>query len=214
MIKSIVVAALTLVGAMTVSATPVLDWSVKVNGAAAVTGAVPSKTTSSSIAGSGAGYSWAISGWDIDPFFNWTFTSTLPGVYTVGFFMPYVGGPYTTVVSSASGTLTPGKKSVTAKDITITTEIPGGTPTGQVLKLADTTLAPPFSGVIAAKSDVDAFLTPASGTYGVVLKFTHLTSGSVTFNGRLELFNPIPEPGTMALAGFALVGLGLIARRK
>lgn len=217
MIKTLVVAAATVLGAMTVSATPVIDWgmySVRVNANAAVTGAVPSKETSSAIAGSGSGYSWAISGWDVDPFFNWTFTSTLPGNYTVAFFMPFIGGPYQTVVSSASGSLTSGKSSVTAKNITVTTEIPNGVGTGQKLTLADTTVKRPFSGTIAAQNDVDNFLTGASGTYGVVLKFQHLTSGSVTFNGRLELLNPIPEPGTMALAGFALVGLGLIARRK
>lgn len=160
----------------------------------------------------GDNHSLAIAQYDVDPFFNWTFTTSTNGVYVVNFVMPYIAGPYTEFISSASGTGTPGKTPVTAKSITVDSLLDGAA-IGQTLVLANTTINPPFSGVIGQQNSIVGVLSKNSGTFGVKLTFTHSGSGSLTFNGRVELTTAIPEPATFGLAGVALLGALLAARR-
>lgn len=157
---------------------------------------------------------WTIGAFQVDPFFNWTFTTNINGVYAVAFVMPYIGGPFSHVASSASGTVTAGGGPVTVKNITVSSLV-NAAAIGQVLALADTTVNPPNSGNIAPVNDLKAFVSPIGpGTYGVALAFEHTGSGPVTLNGRIEILNLVPEPATAGLIGAALVGIGLLARRK
>jgi hypothetical protein len=177
-------------------------------------GALTSKSGTLAVQGPEGDITFQIGAYDVDPFFNWTFTTAVNGVYSVVFVMPYLGGPYGQIASSASGTLTPGAVAVTAKNITVASQVNLGA-TGQVLALADTTATPPFSGTIPAVNDLQAFVSPLGpGTYGVTLDFEHTGEGSVTINGRIELLNLIPEPATFGLIGVALLGLGLAAHRR
>jgi hypothetical protein len=161
----------------------------------------------------GENHSLAIAEYDVDPFFNWTFTASANGAYFVTFVMPYVAGPYTHFISSASGSGTPGKSSVTAKNISVTSELDGG-PIAQVLNLANTTINPPFSGTIAQQNSIIPVLSLAAGTYGVRLAFEHAGSGTITFNGRVELLNMIPEPASMGLVAGALLAAAIAGFRR
>jgi hypothetical protein len=188
------------------------NYCVAVNGAE-TWGAVNSKTADN-LAGAEGDISWSIANYDVDPFFNWTFTANVNGVYAVAFVLPYIGGPFSHVASSASGSLTPGGAAVTAKNATVTTQV-NFAAIGQVLALADTTVNPPGSGTIPAVNNLLAFAVPAGpGTYGITLQFEHAGSGSVTYNGRVELLNLIPEPSTLGLLGTALAGLAILGRRR
>jgi hypothetical protein len=172
------------------------------------------KKDGSNLASTDGDESWAIANYDIDPFFNWTFTTNMNGVHNVIFNMPFIGGAYNQIALSASGTLTPGGKAVTAKNISVTSSL-NGAATAQVINLADTTIAPPFSGTVPAVNNLANILTPAAGLYGVIVSFEHAGTGSVTINGRIELLNTVvPEPATFALIGTALLGLGFVARRR
>jgi hypothetical protein len=154
---------------------------------------------------------YSIADYDLDPFFNWSFTTSVVGLHAVIFNIPFLGGPYGQVASSASGSLTPGKGPIEVKNATVTTLIDlAAIP--QVLALADTKVAPPFSGTVGAKVSMVNFATKAAGTFGVMLKFEQVGEGSVTYNGRLQLM--IPEPGTSALLGAGLLMLGFAARRR
>lgn len=196
------------------SSSPWGGYGVLVDGGPCVQAPIDEKN-GSDLVGTTGETAWSIGGYDVDPFFNWSFTTSINGVHNVTFTMPFIGGPYDSIILSASGSSTSGKlgTSITAKNIKVTSLI-NAVATGQTVLLADTKTAAPKSGVIPADFNIMALVTPASGTYAANLVFEHVGEGSITINGRIELFNAIPEPATFGLIGTALLGLGLIARRR
>jgi hypothetical protein len=155
-----------------------------------------------------------IDNYNVDPFFTFTYGANTNGVHNVIFNMPFIGGPYAQIALSASGSLSPGGSPLTVKNISVTSTL-NGAATAQKINLADTSVVNPASGIVPDVNDLANILTPASGLYGVILNFEHVGAGTVTFNGRIEILNMVvPEPATFALMGAALLGLGVVARRR
>jgi hypothetical protein len=66
------------------------------------------------------------------------------------------------------------------------------------------------SGLIGPVS----YLSAGSGTLEVKGQFTLTPSSQFSLTGRTELYQPVPEPGSLALVGSGLIGLAGVLRRK
>ncbi|MBM3726033.1 MAG: PEP-CTERM sorting domain-containing protein [Acidobacteria bacterium] len=143
-----------------------------------------------------------------------------PLAFMFVFSTPFVGGPYGSLQSSYSSSVTDG--SPTNGSITVTpgaafihTPKVDGTAHGE-LDAAGCALAgaPGFSGTCFALSDIIVWIptTGAFGTLSIELKFILSPGDLISVNGRAEIF-PVPEPVSTALVGAGLMVVALASRR-
>lgn len=70
--------------------------------------------------------------------------------------------------------------------------------------------AGPFTGGAFAANLAGA--TIASGPYSLTQRLTLIANGALSYSGDFEL--QVPEPGTLALFGLGLIGIGVAKRRR
>jgi hypothetical protein len=167
--------------------------------------------------GSGTGFTWSLDGAE-DPFLSWSFSSTLPGTYTVTFFAPITGGlSYNTLENEASLTITNlTGAATTITDIDVKAEVPAGNNIGAV-ELTDPSFSVPagnINGTAIGDATVNtAFPSPAS--MEVILSYTVTGTGSVGFVGQASLTETTtPEPNNFVVAGLGMLAVLFLGRRK
>lgn len=69
------------------------------------------------------------------------------------------------------------------------------------------------SGFHSASLGALTFAPTVQGTFSFTLMTRFTADGPATFNISSQATDPIPEPGTLALVGIALLGLGRVRRR-
>jgi hypothetical protein len=163
---------------------------------------------------------------DVDPFILWSVAVTNstenPVDVTVVFTVPYAAGPYNTLTSEYSSTIS---------------DLDGnGGAASEPLDLSGFMMVPFVDGSNALTAALGAGCTPsgasgfvvicdspatgsasvsalATGTYGLKLSFRLTGGDEINHGGRLELTNvtEVPEPVSAVLLG---VGLGLVSMRR
>lgn len=170
------------------------------------------------VGGSAAGlFEWSMA-YNVDPSFTYNFTSLMPGIYTVNLVLPVVGGPYNFLTHSATGSIAALAGDTTISARTAAVEIPTSVSFGAGafdLMLAGSTVFQPFSLPISSGAIMGGIAPISPVSMGVTLSWTHTGPGSVNLQGGLVLVeNAVPEPATFAVAGIAVLGLGLLRLRR
>ncbi|MBM3727291.1 MAG: PEP-CTERM sorting domain-containing protein [Acidobacteria bacterium] len=163
---------------------------------------------------------------DTDPFIEYAF-----GVKAVGgdllamfvFSTFYTGGPYDQLQSSHSSSVTDGAPRNGAINVMTTTQPEVHHPMVDGVYYAGTgfgdgcALTGPdgFSDTCDPSSNATVGIppTPGSGILSIIVKFKLSKGDLISLNGRAELLRAVPEPATFAMAGAAVLCLGLMARR-
>lgn len=151
--------------------------------------------------------------------------SAVPMTFSFIFSTPYVGGPYTTLQSSHSSSVTDsGSKPDGAIQVGLQkgfTHVHSplldgiGILGGSRGDGCNLTGKAGFSDTCDNSSTPNvAILSAASGVLSVQLRFVLSPGDIYTANGRVEIANPVPEPATYAMAGVALLAAALYRRRS
>lgn len=160
---------------------------------------------------------------DIDPFIDFAFAvanfTENPLLFEFLFLSPYTSGPYDTLLSEFSSTITDADQSggaamapSDASGFVAIPQIDSVNVPGAALGDGCTPLMAPGATV-----DCDPFSSPsvavataADGTFGVLVSFFLSGGDSASAQGRVELTS-IPEPVSMVLLG---LGIGVVAVRR
>jgi hypothetical protein len=165
-----------------------------------------------------------------DPFIDYAIAvkndTAAPLPYDFTYIQPFVGGPYSTLFTSHSGSVTDSSNAFVGTDGSVTVSVAMGSvvhqPTlnGALVDGLNTgcvvTMAPGGSGNCPANglSATVPVSTGPTGELDVEVHFT-LSAGDIyTLNGRVELFPAqVPEPATLLLIGGGALALALRRRR-
>ncbi len=165
--------------------------------------------------------------WDADPFITFTFTSTnigsAPVIYEVLFSTPVVPALYSYAEATLTGSvMTAGGGVVnTAGKPTFLTGLGsnGGASTNLGVGIGTGPCVAPTTTCGNATAS-NTFAPISFNTLSATLAFTQTGLGSsVTFSGRIDLFESppltsVPEPSTYALMAFGLAALAVARRRR
>lgn len=164
--------------------------------------------------------------WDNDPFISFSIgtknNTTVPLTFSFTFSMPYVGGPYDTMIANLKGSVTEGTVGVvsetSASPISLESILDGGV-------IAGLTLGGPCAATgLAVGNSIDCgpygpssatVAGAAAGTMGLELVYTLSSGDSASFTGMVELTrapDDVPAPATVLMLAGALGGLALRRR--
>ena len=164
---------------------------------------------------------------DVDPFFTFALTvtnfgdSALP--FSFVFLSPYAGGPFNTLLTELSSTVTDfdqdGGATVVPTDASGFMLVPQidavNVPAGSLGSGCNVSGSPGFSnvGCDPFQSASAGVVTLPGGMFGLGIAFTLSGGDSFTGNGRVELTNTqvVPEPVSVLLIG---LGIGAVAARR
>ena len=167
---------------------------------------------------------------DPDPFIGYGVAVTnftgAPLGFLFAFFSPYLGGPYNTLDSSHSSSVTDSGAQpndsvvVTPTDASGFVHVPhidGGTVPAANIGVG-CTVNPPGPAGGSDACELNSFLsvpvaTLPAGFFDVFVGFTLSANDIWSGNGRVELRNEVPEPVSLALVGLGLGAVVLIRRR-
>lgn len=157
-----------------------------------------------------------------DPFILWSIAATnftsAPVAFSALFSTPVVGGPFNKLTANFNGSITDGLgNGASASPLSNVTSLIS--PSGSVVLGAPCTYGPSFP--------TNSQGCPGSGSYGpgsvtfasyfptslqTNISFTLSSVDAASFNGA-AILQAVPEPTTVVLLGFGLVGLAGLARR-
>ena len=155
---------------------------------------------------------------DKDPFINWAITAVTganSASFSYTFSTPVAPGIYSSALAGFSGSMGDLRgDGVSVTNLINTSEIASGTPQ-PALTMSGSCVAGPSTPAsnhpcppLGQFGPVSTNLAPAYyPSMSTTLKFTLTPNDSATFQGQLLLEQPTPEPGTVALMGFGLVGI-------
>lgn len=164
-----------------------------------------------------------------DPFISYSFgvtnNSASVQTFTLVFSSAYVLGPYNTLTSSMSSSVTNrGPDSIVQSSVVmgesfISTAVLDGSDilAASVGAGCSLTGLSPLQSAACETTPVNstAVASAANGTFGVRVRFTLSPRDLLSMNGIVSLDNvAVPAPGVLALLGLGLAGAGLLNRRR